>query len=321
MTTKTCQFCRATPSVRGACPICTLDPRAIAAPTKAPRAPRATRAKAPAARRTPAPRRAPAPRPVAPASNASQPVITARFPGTCIGCAGRVLVGDRIIFDTRARSTMHVSCAAPAPAPVAAPVPVTPPAPAPVAPATWEDSKADLLGAAAISAKWEAERAEKAKRAAPACELGWSKLSTEERERMILTIRELTKAGSVNAATALIVRLADVETVRDRVLELTEIDARAARAGMISREDRRRRMVILDDACTELGFDPRDSNGPKRADVIAFARPAPALGSGELAPLVAGDWAELGRRVALGLLSEADAKGFGAIWIAMKGAK
>jgi hypothetical protein len=56
-------------------------------------------------------------------------------------------------------------------------------------------------------------------------------------------------------------------------------------------------------------------DGLNTAKVIPMTPRPAALTDGSLPALVSGDWAELGRRVALGLLTEKDAREFGRIWV------
>lgn len=152
---------------------------------------------------------------------------------------------------------------------------------------------------------------------APQVRTRWASMGAEQRARALVGLREDVAARDFNAAAGRLAHLADEAWARARVLHLAEIDARCVRTGKLSKDDETARRSIVEQCVAELGFDPRTEDGPV-AKVIQLVPPTAAargLPSGELPPLVAGDWAELGRRVAMGVLSEEDARGFGAVWM------
>lgn len=177
---------------------------------------------------------------------------------------------------------------------------------------------------------------------------GWHELDPEGRARALLAIRTAHEDRDFNTATALLVALVGGDEARAHFAEMLAIDERAAARGYVTERDIDRRVTLTTWALDRLGFDPRRQDGPRLSVVRAApavraapsvpptppvvtavrvaVRAAPAeampparaqplaLTEGLAAPLQAGDWAELWRRVEAGAISQQDAEHFGAIW-------
>jgi hypothetical protein len=141
-------------------------------------------------------------------------------------------------------------------------------------------------------------------------------MGAEQRRGALAGLRRDASMRDFNAAAGRLAHMADETKARARVLELTELDARCLLTGELSTADSERRSRIVAECIAELGFDPRVDDGPL-ADVIPLVPPTAQARSlpPPLDPLRSGDWAELGRRVALGYLTEEQAREFGTIWM------
>jgi hypothetical protein len=137
-------------------------------------------------------------------------------------------------------------------------------------------------------------------------------------ELAVAKIRDAYGRGQVLIAVGLTVGLAGGKDRDLRMALLVTIDSNAAIRGYLTEQDsalieRCRRMAIED-----LGFDPRKEwSKPEVEAQTIIGLPSwaqPALLDPIRAPLRAGDWADLYRRVKAGEITETDAKEIGMIW-------
>lgn len=129
-----------------------------------------------------------------------------------------------------------------------------------------------------------------------------------------------------NVATALLIGLAEPELRAIRIACLELVDRNAATRGYLSdRDDTLRKEIGLQavEECKDLiGFDPRFPRPVSTPERKAYAFAAPVTEPVRMlqaqapapSPMLAGDWADLDRRVKVGEITQSQAEEIGTIW-------
>lgn len=265
MSAKSCDFCRnLDPSLMsGPCPICFPveweQAKATLKPSKATTR-RASRRSAPRARASqpsPAPVPVPATRPVAPPPPAPVPRPTPPAPK-----ANPWQDSDK----TEIAAPVSSTCGKPVDLGLSEPVPCVLDA--------NHGGGCSVVSAVQKLADRARQNAREPLRVVPPpapapVAVAWTSVHESNRPQALKMIRDAFTSGDINTGILYVCRLAARDQYDARKAELQEIDNRAQLTGMLP-EDDRRRWQIFDQAKAEIGFDPRESDGPKVEAVRAY---------------------------------------------------